>query len=233
MFTPFFARMTSVGRASSFRGILRLAIITTLGALGLTLTLAACGGDDKPAASEGSFFTAAAAERLADVRPVTPGLLSWPEEPQPELSSSETPEELAARDPIYAEYRRRTAHLEDDDSSFGNRWKDDHKLANLAVGVLASAADAHVVFLASNDLSLAYGHKYGFVVKAEAVEDLGDEAWRLWAGGLGKQVTYHWRRKNLWVEVHVDCFGDHCPSNVDAATRAWADAIDEAARAGS
>lgn len=144
--------------------------------------------------------------------------------------------EIAARDPIYAEFRRRTAHLagaEDDDNGSGNRWKDDDKLANLAIGVSASAADAHVAFLAFNDLSLAYGHKYGFVIKAEAVADLGDEAWRLWAGGSGKEVTYHWRRNDLVVEVHVDCYGDRCPSNVDAATRAWADAIDEEARSGS
>jgi hypothetical protein len=97
--------------------------------------------------------------------------------------------------------------------------------------VYVSAADAHVGFLASNDLSLVYGNKYGTVIKAEAVEGLGDEAWRLWASGNGTQVTYHWRRDNLFVEVHVHCYGD-CPSDVDAAARAWADAIGDEARVG-
>ncbi len=46
----------------------------------------------------------------------------------------------------------------------------------------------------------------------------------------GKEVTYHWRRANLVVEAHVDCFG-FCPGDVDAAARAWVDAIDNPARA--
>jgi hypothetical protein len=44
-------------------------------------------------------------------------------------------------------------------------------------------------------------------------------------------VTYHWRRANLVVEAHVQCF-ESCPGDVGAA-RAWVDAIDEAARADS
>ena len=48
-----------------------------------------------------------------------------------------------------------------------NKWRDDDKLANLVVGVFDTAADAHVSFVASNELSRAYGAKYGFVVKAE------------------------------------------------------------------
>jgi hypothetical protein len=43
-------------------------------------------------------------------------------------------------------------------------------------------------------------------------------------------VTYHWRRGNLVGEVHIHCFGS-CPTTVDEATRAWAEAIDEEARA--
>jgi hypothetical protein len=64
---------------------------------------------------------------------------------------------------------------------------------NLVVEVFVTAAGAHVSFLASNDLSRAHGAKYGFVVKAEKVDGLGDEAWRLWAHGHGSEVTYHWR----------------------------------------
>ena len=130
-----------------------------------------------------------------------------------------------------AEYRRRTADIEPATAP-ATSGVDEDKLANLVVGVFDTAADAHVAFLASNDLSRAYGAKYGFVVKAEKVDGLGDEAWRLWAHGHGREVTYHWRRDNLVTEVHVHCYGD-CPdadANVDAAARAWADAIDEKAR---
>ena len=46
-------------------------------------------------------------------------------------------------------------------------------------------------------------------------------------------MTYHWWRGNLGLEVPFHCYGD-CGSdtdaNVDAAARAWADAIDEEAR---
>ncbi len=69
--------------------------------------------------------------------------------------------------------------------------------------------------------------------EGKEVDGLGDEAWRLWAHGHGREVTYHWRRDNLVTEVHVHCYGD-CPdvdADVDAAARAWADGIDEEARA--
>ena len=192
------------------------------------VTLVGCGGGSEPS----GMYNAADAERLANMAPRTPGWPPWPQTPEPKKpSSGESAEEVAARDPIYAEYRHRTADIEPQDGS-GNRWVDDDKLGNLVVGVFDTAADAHVGFLASNDLSRAYGAKYGFVVKAEKVDGLGDEAWRLWAHGHGREVTYHWRRDNLVTEVHVHCYGD-CPdvdADVDAAAHAWADAIDEEAR---
>jgi hypothetical protein len=78
-------------------------------------------------------------------------------------------------------------------------------------------------------------------VRTEKVDGLGDEAWRLWAHGNGRQVTYHWRRDNLVTEVHVQCYARGglpvrrgCPSDVDAdvdaAARAWADVVDAEAR---
>ena len=183
------------------------------------------------------MYNAADVERLANLEPQTPGWPPWPQKPEPKQPSSESAEEAAAKDPIFAEYRRRTAGIEQqDDWGSGNKWIDDDKLANLVVGISATPADAHVAFLASNDLSRAYGAKYGFVVKAEKVDGLGDEAWRLWAHGNGRQVTYHWRRDNLGVEVHVHCYGECGPdtdANVDAAARAWADSIDEEARSAS
>ena len=198
----------------------------------VAITLVGCsGGSDAPSGS----YKAADAKRLANMTPHTPGWPRWPQEPEPKPpSSGESVEEIAARDPILAEYRRRTADLEaHDDWGSSNKWMDDDKLANLVVEVSDTAADAHVAFLASNDLSRAYGAKYGFVVKAEQVDGLGDEAWRLWTHSNGREVTYHWRRDNLGVEVHVFCYGECEPdtdANVDAAARAWADAIDEEAR---
>jgi hypothetical protein len=192
------------------------------------VALAGCSGGNEPSRT----YKAADAERLANVAPRTPGWPPWPQQPDPQKpSSGESPEEVAARDPIYAKYRRRTADIEQLDGS-GRHWQDDDKLANLVVSVWDTAADAHVGFLASNDLSHAYGAKYGFVDKAEKVDGLGDEAWRLWAHGNGREVTYHWRRDNLVTEVHVHCYGD-CPgaaADVDAAARAWAETIDEEAR---
>jgi hypothetical protein len=203
------------------------------GALYVLVVIAAllggCSGDNEPS----GMYKTADVERLANVAPRTPGWPPWPQQPEPKQPSGESPEEAVSRDPIYAEYRRRMADIEqsDDWGSF-NHWEDDDKLANLVVGVFDTAADAHVGFLASNDLSRAYGAKYGFVVKAENVGGLGDEAWRLWVHSNGREVTYHWRRDNLVIEAHVQCSGD-CPdvdADVDAAARAWVEAIDEEAR---
>jgi hypothetical protein len=109
------------------------------------------------------------------------------------------------------------------------RWRDDDKLGNLTVSVLDTAADAEVVFDASNDLSRGYAEQYGYVTKAEEVDDLGDEAWVLLVSSNGRGATYHWRRANLVIEAHVDCHGT-CPWEVETGARAWADAIDAEAR---
>lgn len=198
----------------------------------VAVAVAGCRGGDEPSGP----YKSTDAGRLADVAPFTPGWPPWPQEPDAKEPSNESPDDAAARDPIFAEYRRRTAGIEEFDHwGSGNEWSDEDKLANLVVGVLDTSADAHVAFVASNDLARAYGAKYGFVVKAEKVDGLGDEAWRLWAHGNGRQVTYQWRRDNLVVEAHVHCYGE-CPPDtdaaVDAAARAWAEAIDAAARTG-
>jgi hypothetical protein len=192
--------------------------------------LVGCSGGSEP----GGTFKPADAKTLAAMAPRTPGWAPWPDEPEVRKPSGESPEDIAARDPIFAEYRRRTADIEQgDDWGAGNYWEDGDKLANISIDVLDTPADAHTSFVASNALSRAYGAKYGFVVKREKVDGLGDEAWRLWVHWNGRQVTYHWRRDNLVTEIHVHCFGN-CPpdtdENVDAAARAWADAIDEEAR---
>ena len=205
-------------------------LATSLGSLALGLALAGCSGGDEPDV----VFTGADARRLAQIAPVTPGWPDWPDRPEKKQPSEVTLEEVLARDPIFAEYHRRTSKLAGDldAGDSGNRWEDENKLANLNIATFANSADAHVAYEASNDLALGYAEMYGDVTKIEEVEELGDEAWLLWASGNGSQVTYHWRRGNLVGEVHIHCFGS-CPTTVDEATRTWAEAIDDEARAGS
>ena len=193
------------------------------------VVLAGCSGENQPEVA----FTGADARRLAQIAPAAPGWL-WPEHAATRQRAGGSLEEALANDPLFAEYHRRTSELAGDldAGDSGNRWEDENKLANLSVGTFASAADARVAFDASNDLARGYGEQYGDVTNAEKVKGLADEAWLLWATGNGSQVTYHWRRADLVGEVHIHCFGS-CPSDVDGATQAWAEAIDEASLAGN
>jgi hypothetical protein len=171
-------------------------------------------------------FTPADATRIANVRPAMPGW-TWPQNSEKHGSSG------PPTDPLDVELKRRTADL----VSLGdaaNKWEDDDKLANLDVQVFASAADAHELMSPFNAYSRRWGERFGHITKDEEIDGLGDEAWllRTEVEAAGSEVTYHWRRGNLVLEAHLACFGV-CPASVDAAARAWVDAIDEAARAGS
>ncbi|OFW75504.1 MAG: hypothetical protein A2Y55_07985 [Actinobacteria bacterium RBG_16_68_12] len=196
------------------------------GVLGVAVVavLSSCGENSQAPES----YSVADATRIANVRPVTRGW-TWPQDPEQPVSS-DAPTESAATDPLLAEFRRQTAELVDL-GDFGSRWRDNNKLANLSVGVYGSASDAHAAMAPFNAFSRGSGEKTGGITKDEDIEGLGDEAWLL-VGGSGTRVTYHWRRDNLVLEAHVDCFG-YCPGDVDAATRAWVDGIDTEARDGS
>ena len=174
-------------------------------------------------------FTAADATRIANVRPVTPGW-TWPQNPEkPDSSGSST--ESDSTDALLVELKRQTADLVDIGEA-GNKWRDDDKLGNLSVSVYGSASDAHKAMAPFNAFSRGWGERSGGITKDEEIEGLGDEAWLLLVAvvaGSGTQVTYHWRRGNLVLEAHIHCFG-YCPGDVDAATRAWVDTIDEEAR---
>ena len=195
-------------------------------ALVFTVVVAGCNGGSE----QEMLFTAADANRFANVRPVTPGWPPWPERPEKQSPSDSSPEELAAKDPIYAAYRERLDGIPEG-SEEGKRWQDGDKLGNLTVQVFDTPTDAELGFAAFNDLSRGWAEQYGYVTKAEEVDGLGDEAWVLLVSSNGRGATYHWRRANLVIEAHVDCHGV-CPADVDAAARAWADAIDEEARSG-
>lgn len=191
----------------------------------LAAGVAGCGG------GEPEHFTAADARRLANVRPVTPGWSPWPQHPEKQARSDSSPEELAAKDPIYAAYRQSLDGIREGPEE-SNSWRDDDKLGSLTVQVFDTPANAQTGFAALNQLSRGYAEQYGDVTKAEKVDGLGDGAWVLLATSGARAATYHWRRANLVVEAHIDCHGI-CPPDVDAAARAWADTIDDEARAGA
>ena len=142
-------------------------------------------------------FTLSDAKRIAGVRPVAPGW-TWP--------------------PTAGESR---VH----GSTAMSEWEDDNKLAHVDVEVHHSASAAHHAMAPFNALSRRYARREGYILGEEDVSDLGDDAWRLRIGGNGPEVTYHWRRRNLVLEAHMQCFGA-CPADFAAAARAWAEAVD-------
>jgi hypothetical protein len=194
------------------------------------IVVGGCGGGKE----QEQVFTPADATRIGNVRPVTPGW-NWPKKPEKRDSPDSQTEAQAHHptDALLLELNKQTADLVEIGEG-GSRWRGGDKLANLSVTVYGSASDAHELMAPLNAFSRGWGEAAGHITKDEDIDGLGDEAWLLWATSdyFGKEVTYHWRRGNLFVEAHVDCFG-YCPGDVDAAARAWVDAIDEAARAGS
>ena len=193
------------------------------------IVVGGCSGGEE----QEKVFTPADATRIGNVQPVTPGW-TWPtKQEKREAPDSQTEPQADPNNALLVELNKQTGDLVEIGEG-GSRWQDNEKLANLSVKVFGSASDAHDLMGPLNAFSRGWGKVSGRITKDEEIDGLGDEAWVLWATSdySGKEVTYHWRRGNLVVEAHVDCFG-YCPGNVDAATRAWVDAIDEAARAGS
>jgi hypothetical protein len=183
------------------------------------ITLSGCGGGKE---HEGLFKPPDAA-RIANVRPAMPGW-TWPEKPEKHVQSG------PPTDPLDVELAKRTENLVSLREA-ANKWEDSNKLANLDAQVFASAAEAHKLLAPFNAYSRGWARRFGSITKDEEIGGLGDEAWLLRTEANGAEVTYHWRRRNLVVEAHVDCFAI-CPGDVETAARAWVDAIDEAARTG-
>jgi hypothetical protein len=146
-------------------------------------------------------FIASDAKRIAGVRPDAHGW-TWPS----------TADESRA-----------------DDSSAMSAWEDENKLAHVDVHLYRSASAAHHAMGPFNALSRRYARQGGYILGEEGVSDLGGDGWRLRIGGNGDEVTYHWRRRNLVLEAHMQCFS-LCPADFAAAAGAWAKAIDAQAR---
>jgi hypothetical protein len=206
-------------------------VAMTRGAIAVVaaIVVGGCSGGEE----QEQVFTPADATRIGNVRPVTPGW-TWPKnQDKRESQDSQTEAQPDPNDVLLVELKKQTADLVEIGEG-GSRWKDSEKLANLSVTVFRSASDAHELMAPLNAFSRGWGRvAAGRITKDEEIDGLGDEAWLLWTNKDygGKEVTYHWRRGNLVVEAHIDCFG--CPGDVDAAARAWVDDIDEVARAGS
>jgi hypothetical protein len=185
-----------------------------------TLVAGCNGGEQRE-----QLFTLSDAARIANVRPVMPGW-TWPQNPEKEEATS-----APSTDPLDVELRRQTANI-DSLGDAANKWRDADKLANLDAQVLASPTEAHQLMAPFNAYSRGWGQRFGRIAKDEEIDGLGDEAWILKTETSGTEVTYHWRRGNLVLEAHVQCFAA-CPTEIESATRDWVDAIDEAARADS
>jgi hypothetical protein len=202
-------------------------VAMTRGAIAVVaaIVVGGCGGGEE----QEQIFTPADATRIANVRPAMPGW-TWPQNSE-KHDSSGSQTQAQSTDPLDVALRRQTANIVSVGDA-ANDWQDSNKLANLYAQVFASAAEAHELMAPFNAYSRGWGERFGRITKDEEIDDLGDEAWLLRTEANGTEVTYHWRRGNLVVEAHVHCFG-LCPGDVGAAARAWVDAIDEAARAGS
>jgi len=190
-------------------------------ALVVVAVVAGCGGS-----SPEETFSLADARRLATVEPVTPDWV-WPRNP---VSSGSYGNEPGANttDELLAALRRQLA-----DVAFiggaGSKWRDETKLGNLAAEVYESVSGAHEAMAALRVFARGWGERSGEVLRDEAIEGLGEEAWRIAVGGNGVQVTYKWRRGNLVLEAHIHCWSE-CPEDVWGAARTWADAIDDEAQ---
>ena len=215
-------------RAWPVRGSRVVTVVMIRGALAVVaaVVVGGCSGGEE----RKQVFTAADAVPIASVRPARPGW-SWPKKPKKHVSSEGSMTEGESTDPLDVELMRQTADI----VSIGaatTTWKDTHKLAHLYTQVFARAASAHKLMTPFNAYSRGWAERFGVITKDEEVDYLGDEGWLLETDANGPEVTYHWRRGNLVVEAHLQCFG-LCPADVAAAARAWAETIDQTARAGS
>lgn len=199
--------------------------MTTCGvALVVVAITAGCGGSSDPK----DLTTEDVVARTAKVPPTTPGW-NWPEmaTSSSPYSKDEGTDPSSASDPLTAKLYRQLHGL-DLIGSAGSRWEAS-RLAHLVVEQWRSVRDAHSAMPAYRQFAHGWAEKTGAVTD-EDVPGLGDEGWRITATGYSSEATYKWRRKNLVFEAHIQCYPESCPSDVDAATRAWAGAIDKEAR---
>ncbi len=114
----------------------------------------------------------------------------------------------------------------------GRRWWDADKLGVDYVCLAGAEAAAHKDLEGSRAFARSWAKRAvgGGTFTDLKLEGLGDEAWRIqedFSGG--QEVTLGWRRGRLLLQVHIQCIFQTCPSDIRAAARAWADALDDEA----
>ena len=199
--------------------------------------LAGCGVASRP-----PTLSVTDLQRIVSVRPTTPGW-DWPTEPiVRDPTPSAAPDSTAdtpgptAFDPLTAELDRQIESAGGVVAADGSRWQDEEKLGVTLALLLSSDAGSHTVLTAQRafqrgwvERTLGGGHFTDL-----PVDGVGDEAWRIQSDFPGGQeVTVGWRRASLMLQVHIQCIFRTCPSDIDLAARAWADAIDKEAAAAS
>lgn len=155
----------------------------------------------------------------------------WPQDPSSSGHTSRNELEPTATD-------RLTAALDGKFLNAGfvrsesSKWQDETKLGHLGGSVFESASDAHQGLAALRAFAHGWAMRFGGDFTDIPVKGLGDESSGIWEHlSYGSEsVTYHWRRGNLVVEVHIQCFQTECPSDIRAAARAWAVSVDEEAQ---
>ena len=234
---------TSIHRFESCRR-LHLSVITRVAvALGIAASAASCGGaspSPSPSTSASPALSATDLHRIVGVPPTTPGW-GWPTEPivQPPPPSMEpsashdTPGPTDA-DPLAAELERQMAIAGGVVAADGSRWQDEQKLGVTYALLLTNDAGARIALAAQR------AFQRGWVERTLGdgqftdlpVDGLGDQAWRVQSDFPGgQQATLGWRRARLVLQIHIQCIFRTCPSDIGAAARAWADAMDKEAAA--
>jgi hypothetical protein len=146
-------------------------------------------------------------------------------------SANETPGPTDA-DPLAAELDRQTESAGGIVAADGSRWQDEQKLGVTLAMLLPSDAGARTLLAAHRafqrgwvERTLGDGH-----FTDALVDGLGDEAWRIQSDFPGGQeLSLGWRRTRLVLQIHIQCIFQTCPSDIGAAARAWADAMDKEA----
>jgi hypothetical protein len=190
-----------------------------------------CGGrvQAEPAGTDRGrtqHFTLSDAGSIASAGPAA-SAWTWLAKPAPPEQG-----EIRSQDPLIVALRRRLGRLTSKGDA-DHKWIDHDKLAHLGVGVYPNSREAHDALEALDAFALGIARRMLSVTRDADIQGLGDEAHVVLArGATGPEATYHWRRANLLVEAHMQCFGT-CPGKVAAAARRWAEAVDaSAARSG-
>jgi len=176
--------------------------------------------------------------RIVRVAPTTPGW-DWPAEPIVQAPPPAAEPSTAAgtpgpsdTDPLAAELDRQMESAGEVIAADGSRWQDEHKLGVTFAMLLENEAGARTVVAAQRAFQLGWVKRTlgGGQFTDQAVDGLGDEAWRIQSDFPGgQQVTLAWRRASLTLQIHIQCIFQTCPSDISAAARAWADAMDKEA----